>query len=167
MASLLGRSSRNLAILPNGCRGLTCQPYQHRLLVSGHLRLALTRAQGDNDREATMRILSVWVVEFVKPDGNGCTLSTRNVPSAIKWFVCTQLRWSAPLIRARSCMLACAVRGSRYCVHYTANIRCLVQALRRGLILAQMRPAFQSAKIARPKLINVQCKSGVPAICRH
>ena len=81
----------------------------------------------DNDHEATMRILSVWVVELIKLLGR-----QQLHPLNAKCPMCHQmvrLHYNYAgrrhlLAHARACSRA-LYEGSRYCVHYTANIRCL------------------------------------------
>ena len=74
-----------------------------------------------------MRILSVWVVEFVK------LLGRRQLhPLNAKCPICHQmvrLHYNFAgrrhlLAHARACSRA-LYEGSRYCAHYTANMRCL------------------------------------------
>ena len=73
-------------------------------------------------------------------EGSNCTLSTRNVPCAIKWSVCTTTTlvgdtYSRTLVHAR--VRCTRGRGTAYTIPRTLDAS--VQALRRSLILGQMK----------------------------
>ena len=88
-----------------------------------------------------MRNLSVWVVEFIKLLGR-----RRLHPLNAECPICHQmvrLHYNNAgrrhlLAHARACSRA-LYEGSRYRAHYTANIKCRVQAPLRGSILDRMK----------------------------
>ena len=80
-----------------------------------------------NHDEATMGILFVWVIEFIKVLGR-----RRLHPLNAECPICHQmvrLHYNKAgrrhlLAHARACSLT-LYEGARYCVHYTAKIKCL------------------------------------------
>ena len=91
-------------------------------------------------------------------EGSNCTLSTRNVPCAIKWSVCTTTTlvgdtYSRTLVHAR--VRCTRGRGTAYTIPRTLDAS--VQALRRSLILGQMKTCILKRRNLLSKSDKLQC----------
>jgi hypothetical protein len=107
-----------------------CHSHEYRLFAirtSAGPRQPLRILIAGNHDEATMGILFVWVIEFIKLLGR-----RRLHPLNAECPICHQmvrLHYNKAgrrhlLAHARACSLT-LYEGARYCVHYTAKIKCL------------------------------------------